>query len=175
MGNRMRCGYYQRLVVVIGLVLSMLSPSSAFAAAVPAYSGKMNNAIGGIVQQKVGKWGFAANDPRIPATINGIGAGVTTLVVGGLGVAVGAATWPAVLVGAGITALVSGLVSLGQDAATRWYFNSDGTITMPGTGTSPPAYTTGFYSYVTQQNYATLAQACASIAGSKRNSGGCSP
>ncbi len=114
------------------LAFLILFRGEAFAAAVPAYTGKMNTAVGGVISQKVSKWGFAANDPRFGATMTGVGAGVTTLVVGGLGVAVGAATWPAVLVGAGITSLVSGAVSWGQDSLYKWMFNSDGTVSSQG-------------------------------------------
>lgn len=120
------------------LALLLLFRGEAYAAAVPAYTGKMNTAVGGVISHKVGKWGFAANDPRFGATMTGVGAGVTTLVVGGLGVAVGAATWPAVLVGAGITALVSGAVAWGQDSLLKWVFNPDGTITTQGNTSTVP-------------------------------------
>ncbi|WP_150118999.1 hypothetical protein [Massilia sp. NR 4-1] len=99
----------------------------------------MNTAVGGVISHKVGRWGFAANDPRFNATMAGVGAGVTTVVVGGLGVAVGAATWPAVLVGAGVSALVSGAVAWGQDSVYKWLFNSGGTITSDGAPAQQPS------------------------------------
>lgn len=108
----------------------------AFAAAVPAYSGKMNQAVGGIIQQKVGKWGFAANDPRFGATLTGVGAGVTTLAAGIAGGAVASVGWPALLAAAGISALVTGAVSLATDGLYKWLFNSDGTVTTPATSTT---------------------------------------
>ncbi|MGH8854468.1 MAG: hypothetical protein ACREWI_09335, partial [Telluria sp.] len=100
----------------------------------PTYNGKFNNAVGGVVQAKTGKWGFAPSDPRVNATFSGIGSGLTTLAIGvGTG-AVATVGWPVLLVGAGISALVGGAVSLGQDAVTKWLFNPDGSITTTSRG-----------------------------------------
>jgi hypothetical protein len=139
LGDRMRLCRY---LWVACLIIATLFHGVAMAAAVPAYTGRMNTAVGGVVSQKVGKWGFAPNDPRFTATMTGVGAGVTGLVVGGLGVAVGAATWPAVLVAAGVTALVSGAVSWGQDSLYKWAFNSNGTVSTQGSpvGSVPAGY-----------------------------------
>lgn len=132
----MRSGYYQRLVVLIfaSLYLS-LTTSQAIAAAVPVYNGRMNAAVGAVIQNKVGKWGFAANDPRIGATTTGVASGLTTIAVGVAGGAVASVGWPALLVAAGVAAVVGGAVSLAQDAITKWLFNSDGTVTT--TSVSP--------------------------------------
>jgi hypothetical protein len=128
--------YYQRLVCVIVVALSFLFTSShAVASAIPAYNGKMNNAVGSIIQNKIAKWGFAANDPRIPATMTGVGVALTTVAVGAATGAVATVGWPALLVAAGISAVVSGLIQLGQDAVTKWLFNSDGTVTVKAPGT----------------------------------------
>ena len=83
----MRWYHYQRLVGVIVVAWAVLFTSFAQAQALPAYNGRVNAAVGGIVSSKIGKWGFAANDPRITATASGIGAGLTTL---GVGLATGA-------------------------------------------------------------------------------------
>lgn len=90
------------------------------AAAIPAYNGKVNNSIGSIVQQKVGKWGFAANDPRFGATVSAIGTAATTVAAGVATGAVATLGWPALLIGAGVTAVVSGAVSLGMDGLIQW-------------------------------------------------------
>jgi hypothetical protein len=136
----MRVGHYQRFIVLIFL-LSYLSLTStqSFAATVPAYNGRMNAAIGGVIQAKVGRWGFAANDPRIGATIGGVGASVTTLALGVAAGGVATVGWPALLLGALISGVVTGAVSLTQDAVMKWIFNSDGTITTMGYGGPPPA------------------------------------
>lgn len=118
------------------LIYSILANGLAYAISPSGYSGKMNTAVGGLVTQKVSKWGFASNDPRYSATMSGVGAGLTTLAVGSVGVAVGSATWPAVLVAAGISALVSGAVSLAQDSAYKWLFDSTGTISTSGSSVS---------------------------------------
>lgn len=113
----------------------------------PSYNGKMNQAIGGIIEHKAGKWGFANNDPRVGATMNGIGAAVTTLALGvGTGT-VATVGWPALLVAAGITALVTGAVALGQDALYKWIFNSDGTISTEGSAVSVDSALQSGYCY----------------------------
>lgn len=136
----MRCGYYQRLVVLIFVSLYLsLTTSQAIAAAVPAYNGRMNAAVGAVIQNKVGKWGFAANDPRIGATTTGVASGLTTIAVGVAGGAVATVGWPALLIAAGISAVVGGAVSLAQDAITKWLFNGDGTITQSAVGATAPS------------------------------------
>lgn len=92
------------------------------AAAVPAYTGRVNNSIGSIIQQKVGKWGFAANDPRFGATVGAIGTAATTVAAGVATGAVATLGWPALLIGAGVTAVVSGAVSLGMDGLIQWFW-----------------------------------------------------
>ena len=49
-------------------------------------------------------------------------------------VAVGAATWPAVLVGAGIATVVGGAIYLGQDVLIDWLWGDDQTVTLSGQG-----------------------------------------
>ena len=133
-------GRYQRFIVLI-ILLSYLSLTSirSFAATVPSYIGRLNAAVGGVIQAKVGRWGFAANDPRIGATIGGVGASVTTLALGVAAGGVATVGWPALLLGALISGVVTGAVALTQDAVMKWIFNSDGTITTMGYGGTPPA------------------------------------
>jgi hypothetical protein len=141
----------RRYCWVACLIFITLFRGEALAAAVPAYNGKMNAAVGGIISQKVGKWGFAANDPRFGATLNGVGAGVATVALAVVGGTVATVGWPAVLIGAGVTALVTGAVSLAQDSLYKWLFNSDGTVTRTAPGVAVPAGTMWWYWY--GQNY----------------------
>lgn len=132
----MRWHHYKRFIGVVLVAWSVLFTS--LAEAIPAYNGRVNVAVGGIVSAKVGKWGFAANDPRITATASGIGMGLTYL---GVGIATGAVAtvgWPALLAAAGISALVGGGVSLAVDGLYKWIFNSDGTVTTQGGAVTSP-------------------------------------
>lgn len=128
----MRWYHYQRLVGVIVVAWAVLFTSFAQAQALPVYNGRVNAAVGGIVSSKVGKWGFAANDPRITATASGIGAGLTTLGVGLATGAVATVGWPVLLAAAGISVVVGGGVSLAVDGLYKWIFNADGTISTVG-------------------------------------------
>lgn len=120
---------------VAGLVFVLLFAfQPAQAAAVRAYTGKVNTAASGIVQSKIGKLGFAANDPRFGATIAGAGASLTTIATG---VAVGGAaavSWPVLLAGAAVAGVVTGAVTLGQGALVDWLFGDDETVTLSGQG-----------------------------------------
>lgn len=143
------------------LALLVLVRGEAFAAAVPAYSGKMNNAVGGLISQKVGKWGFAANDPRFGATMTGVSTAATTVAVGIATGAVATVGWPALLIGAGVSALAAGAVSLGQDALINWLWpdsGNPGKVQLGGSGMSSlPVYsngvTAGQYAWQVQGGY----------------------
>lgn len=111
------------------VIWSMWISNPAHSAAVPAFNGKANNAVGSIIQSKLGKWGFAANDPRISATAAGVGSAATTIAVGIATGTVATVGWPALLVAAGVTAVVGGAISLATDLGMKWLFNSDGTVT----------------------------------------------
>jgi hypothetical protein len=119
------------------IVISSLMPFAAWCAAVPAYTGQINSAVGSVIKFKASKWGFAANDPKIAATTAAVSTAVTTL-AGGL--AVGALTtisWPALLVGAGVSALVSGALYLGVDGLVNWWYGSgenEGKVQVSGSG-----------------------------------------
>lgn len=120
---------------IAGLVVVFLfSLQPAQAAAVRAYTGKVNTAASGIVQSKVGKLGFAANDPRFTATLSGAGAALTTVATG---VAVGGAaavSWPVLLAGAAVAGVATGALTLGQGALIEWLFGDDETVTLSGQG-----------------------------------------
>lgn len=151
----------RRYCWVACLVFLVLFRGEAFAAAVPAYSGKMNNAVGGLISQKVGKWGFAANDPRFGATMTAVGTAATTVAVGlGTGV-VATVGWPALLIGASVSAFASGVVALGQDALINWLWpdsSNPGKVQLSGPGMSTvPVYsngvTAGQYAWQVQGGY----------------------
>lgn len=146
---------------IASLVLLMSFQGGAFAAAVPVYSGKVNKAVGGVIAQKVGKWGFAANDPRFGATMTGVSTAASAVAVGVATGAVATVGWPALLIGAGISALASGAVALGQDALINWLWpdaNNPGKVQLSGSGMSSiPAYSNGIsagqYAWQVQGGY----------------------
>lgn len=124
--------------VKLVLALILFLPILVHAAAVPAHSPVMGQATGGLIAQKVAQRGFAANDPRIAATVSGVGAALTGIASG---VAVGA-TWPAILAAAGVSAVVSGVMPLLVEKTINWLWGtgdqaqvsgSDMVATVPST------------------------------------------
>ncbi|MFG0540458.1 hypothetical protein ACF8EA_09665 [Pseudomonas sp. YQ_5] len=105
----------------------MFLPVFASAAGAPAFSPKFGTAVGGVIEQKAAKRGFAANDPRFNATIAAVGSVATTVALAAVGAA-GAPLWLTLTVGAG----VAFVVSLTSDAIYNWIFNDDGTISTEG-------------------------------------------
>lgn len=147
MGGHMRLCLHQWLAL---LVACFFSVGTAYSAAVPAYNGKMNQAVGGIIQNKQSTWGFAANDPRVSATLSAVSTGLTTVAVGAATGAIGTIGWPALLVGAGVSAVVGGAISLGVDAISKWWFKPDGTIEQPsGVIQSPSGSSLSLYCFGT--------------------------
>lgn len=102
----------------------------------------VNRAVAGTIAKVALQRGFAANDPRIAATMLGVGSSMTSVnvasTVGGVALAVaGAPVWLTVLGGLGIlavgAAIVAGSTSLKVDG---------GTVTVvTGAPTTAPAYT----------------------------------
>ena len=135
---------------LVAFILAVYS-NFIFAAAVPAYTGGVNNAVGSIIQQKTVKWGFAANDPRFGATVSAVGTAATTVAVGLATGAVATIGWPALLIGAGVSAVVSGAVGLGQNALINWLWpdaTHSGQVQLSGTGMNgqTPVYSNGIAS-----------------------------
>lgn len=128
----MWCCNYRRFAVIFLTVFLVVQPVQA--AAVRAYTGKINDATSGIIQHKLNKYGFAANDPRFGATLAGASSGLTAVAGGAAAVAVGAATWPAVLAGAAIATVVGGAVYLGQELLIDWLWGDDGSVQLSGQG-----------------------------------------
>ncbi|GGY21278.1 hypothetical protein [Pseudoduganella dura] len=116
-----------------------MQPVHAQAAPVAAagYNARLNVAIAGVVRAKLMRWGMAANDPRIAATIYGIQTGMTVLA--GTAMAGGATiSWPALLAAAGVAAVAGGVIKLAIDNDFKWTFNANGTV--QGTGSISKAY-----------------------------------
>ncbi|MDG2965634.1 hypothetical protein PUN49_01140 [Pseudomonas extremaustralis] len=108
----------------------MFLPVFASAAGAPSFSPKFGTAVGGVIEQKAAKRGFAANDPRFNATIAAVGSVATTVALAAAGAA-GAPLWLTIAVGAGVAAVVS----LASDAIYdfyKWIFNEDGTVSTQG-------------------------------------------
>lgn len=128
----MRSGFYRWFAFLLLSWFVVAQP--AHAAAVRSYTGKVNTATSGIIQHKLGKYGFAANDPRFGATVAGAGSGLTAIAGGAAMVAVGAATWPAVLAGAAVATVAGGALYLGEEYLINWLWGDDGTVELSGQG-----------------------------------------
>lgn len=111
----------------------------------PAANFVMNRAIGGVLTRVAITRGFAANDPRIAATLAGAGTSLTGLNIAstiagvGLGIA-GAPVWLTIAAGLGVFAVGSAIVA----GKTSLKLN-DGSLTVDASGslTSQPYQFTG--------------------------------
>jgi hypothetical protein len=140
------------LKILIAITTSFLVNSAALAQALPAYSG-IQSSLSGVVGNVAAKRGFAANDPRIYSTLNGIGSAATSIAqVAGpaLLASSGLPVW-ATLLG---SAALNYAVPLGVDALVKWQFggstNTPITITAPstvaqGAQQTIPIYPSGSY------------------------------
>ena len=147
--------------IISALLVYILCINSVYALAVPAYSGKMNNAVGSIIHEKIKKQGFAANDPRYGATISATQTAATAVAVGLATGAVATVGWPALLIGAGISGVVAGAVALGADGLVNWIWpdeNSDQTkitVSETLTGSVPLSQLPGPW---TEEQWASMIQ-----------------
>ncbi|MGJ7552105.1 hypothetical protein [Pseudomonas alloputida] len=116
--------FFAKKALLFALLLTPL-----FASAAPAFSQKFGNAIGGVLEQKALKRGFAANDPRFNATLAAVGSALT-IAAGGAVAAAGAPLWLTIAVGA----VTSAAISLAADSIYKWIFEDDGTVTVEGGG-----------------------------------------
>lgn len=99
----------------------------------PAFTGKMNRAVVGVIQTKLHKrFPFAANDPRFNLVMTAIDAGVTI----GTGAALGAA-WPEILLLLEVNALVNYAVPLVVNKFRNWIFTDDYKIMDTGSQNLP--------------------------------------
>jgi len=139
--------------IIIFLLLA-LQVTTTQAATPPAYTGGINKVLGSILNSKLAKTAalgpsYDAQFQRTMASItSGLTASATTLVGGGAAVAVGAISWPALLVSAGISGVVSGAVQLGMDGLINWLWPDSGhpnqvQVSGPGMSTQTPVYSNG--------------------------------
>lgn len=140
-----KVGIVKRCFIVAICCLMLVQQHQSFAqaqAVAPVANFVVNRAIAGSLTRVAIARGFAANDPRIAATLLGVSSSMTAVnvvaTVGGVALAVaGAPVWLTVAGGLGIlavgAAIVAGTTSLKVD---------NGLVTVvTGPPTSPPAYT----------------------------------
>lgn len=117
-------------LILLWLVLSFLGVQQSHAASVPVSN--TQNAVSGVIQAKMAKRGFAANDPRWGATLQLTGATMAGAAASAALVTVAGVTAPAWItaaVGVGLAALFAAGIDLAIDGI-RWLLNSDGTVTV---------------------------------------------
>ena len=125
---------FRRLLI---FVFSFVVSFQAFAQALPVSN--MQNAVSGMIQQRMAARGFAANDPRYIGTLQAVGstvagAAASAAVVTAAGVT--APAWVTAGVGIGLATLFAAGINLAIDGI-NWIFNSDGTVTVPGAVVEP--------------------------------------
>lgn len=126
-----------KLFIVRWLFIALVSPGLCFAQANPA---SMQSAVSALVASKAGQRGFAANDPRMASTMQGIGSTVAGSAAAAAVVTVAGVTAPAWItaaVGVGLAALFSAGISLAVDKIKTWWFNSDGSVQVQVTDSGP--------------------------------------
>ncbi len=140
-----KLGFFKKSFMVFMCCLMLVQQQQSFAqaqAVAPVANFVVNRAIAGSLTRVAIARGFAANDPRIAATMVGVSSSMTAVnvvaTVGGVALAVaGAPVWLTVAGGLGIlaigAAIVAGTTSLKVDG---------GTVTVvTGPPSSPPSYT----------------------------------
>lgn len=139
-------GIVYKSVISIILITTLVISDYANAQAqtvIAGYTARLNLVIGRLVTAKMARWGIAANDPRVAATVKGIETGLT--VAAGVGMVGGASiSWPALLLGAGLSGIAGGALKLASDKNFTWSFGAGaGTVTatgtIPGVSSSIPA------------------------------------
>lgn len=128
-------------IIRLLIVLMCIPPQASYAQALPS---TVQRAISGIIQAKMLKRGFAANDPRFAATVSGVGSSIVGAAAAAAVVTAVGVTAPAwVTVGATVAlgSLFAAGISIAADKTINWLFNSDGTVNN-GT-TAVPAGTQG--------------------------------
>lgn len=134
-------------IVVVAVLFSMLyQQQHAYSQALPVApvaNFVMNRAIGGVLTRVAIARGFAANDPRIAATLVGAGTAITGVnvasTIAGVGFAVaGAPVWLTVAAGLGVLAIGSAIVA---ERTSIKLANNALTIDAAGSIVKPP-YTT---------------------------------
>lgn len=125
---------------LLSLVLALFTVQQVLAAPVPVSN--MQNAISGVVQAKMMKRGFAANDPRFGATLQTAGTQIAGAAAAAALVTAAGVTAPAWLT-AGVAVGLGALLGMGLDLAIdgiKWLLNPDGSVSAPGATTPLQPY-----------------------------------
>lgn len=136
--------FFKRLFVCFLAAMILAHQQQALSQALPvapAANYVVNRAVGGMITKVALQRGFAANDPRIVATMAGVSSSMTAVnvasTVGGVALAIaGAPVWLSVLGGLGIVAVGAAIV-----AGTTSIKFENGKVIVDAGATSPPAYT----------------------------------
>jgi hypothetical protein len=131
-------------------VLSLFIVLNAYGQAQASYNA-MQYATGGIIQFQAQAMGYAANDPRINATLYAIGKTIVSTTTGaavaaagtGLLVTATAPAWITAIGGLALTGLISSGVSLGIDALVKWIFGP-GPTPVTTIGPAPTNFTSPY-------------------------------
>lgn len=113
------------------LIAVMMMPGFAQAQAVPATA--MQKTVSSLIQNKAIQRGFAANDPRIGATLQKAGSGIAGAAAAAAVVTLAGVTAPAWITAA-VTVGLGTLFAVGIDLAIdgiKWLLNSDGSVKGP--------------------------------------------
>lgn len=137
--------FLKKLFVLGVLVLMLIHQQQVQSQALPvapAANFVMNRAVGGVITRVAIARGFAANDPRIAATLVGASSSITSLnvasTVAGVGLAfVGAPVWLTVAASLGVFAIGSAIIAGNSSLKLG---TGQLIVTSPNTAT-PPAYT----------------------------------
>lgn len=146
-----------KLLFVRWLLAALIAPGLCFAQANPA---SMQFAVGSLVAAKAGQRGFAANDPRMSSTMQGIGSSIVGTTAAAAVVTAAGVTAPAWITTAavlGLGALFSAGISLAVDKIKAWWFKSDGSVQVQVTDNGP---STVDYSVPVMPKNQADAQAC---------------
>ena len=133
----------KKIVLSIVLISSLLQQQQAYSQALPvapAANFVVNRAVGGVITRVAISRGFAANDPRIAATLVGASSSLTAVnvasSVAGVGLAIaGAPVWLTLLAGLGIFAVGAAIV-----AGVSTLSLEDGKLKVTGPGGTAPPY-----------------------------------
>lgn len=130
------------------LLLLVSVCARSWSAVVPV--SRMQNAVSGVMQSKMISRGFASNDPRFTATLNGasgvLGAAAGTAAAVTIA-GVTAPAWVTAGLAVGLSSLFAYGLSLAFDGLVKWFRNSDGTVSIGFAG-APQAIVGGSAGFV---------------------------
>lgn len=128
-------------------LLCMLGQQYAQAQALPVANFVLNRAMAGVVTKVAAARGFAANDPRIVATLTGMGTASTAVnvasTVAGVGLTLaGAPVWMTIAAGLGVMAVGAAIYANTSSGQGSIAITSSNKIQVQAPLPQPPAYTT---------------------------------